>query len=320
MKLILKNVTEEILNISDIGKYIQPGVDEHIDTTLVKLTESRIIYRLISEEKIIINNYDRDLLPSEAIKLISTGDLYPLDTEGKLYVHQTSRNVGSMTYWTGRGDAIDDITDIGHGARFEISNTIGDPDISYTYLDFNNVNNKTHLHEGYFIWSGAKMGDYITLESVVNTVTIEPGENTIYNLYGGFMVVPAAGDGTINVTSDITNPCISGGSFVEVYTDESGYQPPAFWNADFNTTTNRFENISAAPAGDGGWNMYTVELVGNRFVNSIPVLGDGFEMLQSSDSTYYPHGIRIKATIETSHDDHEWHFGGILTLHREKTS
>ena len=107
---------------------------------------------------------------------------------------------------------------------------------------------------------------------------------------------------------------------VESYTDETGYKPTSFWNADFNSDTNRFENITAAPLGDGDYNMYTVELIGNRFVNSIPVLDNGFERLQSSDSTHLPHGIRIKATITTTNDDHEWNFGGILTLHREKTT
>ncbi len=320
MKVILINVTEDIINLSDIGLYLQPNTNTNIDTLTTNVQNSKILLRLISEEKVVINDMSRNLLPSEGIRLIVTGDQYPLDSEGKLYVHQSSRVTGTMTYWTGRGDKPNDVTDVGNGEQFTISNFPGDPDITYTYIDFNTINNTTSLHEGYFIWEGAKMGDYITLESVVNTVTVEPGTNTNYNLYGGFMVVPAAGDGTINVTSDITNPCISGGSFVEAYTDETGYKPPAFWNADFNTTTNRFENITPAPLADGQWNMYTVELVGNRFVNSIPVLGSGFEMLQSSDSTYFPHGIRIKATIKTSTDDHEWHFGGILTLHREKTA
>lgn len=320
MKLKLKNTTEEILNLPDIGFSLQPLTTTPIDTDSVNLDASRIILKYISELKIVVNNYDRDLMPTEAIMLISTGSIMPKDSEGKLYVHQTSKIVGTMTYWTGKGDKIDDVTDIGNGNNFTISNYIGDSDITSIYLDFNVINNKSYLHEGYFIWEDAKMGDFITLESVVNTVSYEAGTNTNYNLYGGFLVVPAAGDGTINITSDITNPCISGGSLVEVFTDETGYKPPAYWNADFNETTNKFENITAAPLADGNYNMYTVELVGNRFVNHIPVLKDGFEMLQSSDSTYYPHGIRIKVTIFTTNDDHIWHFGGILTMHRERTS
>ena len=321
MKLILKNTTDEIITLSDIGFSIQPHTNTEIDTLLVQIDKSRIILRLISEEKIVVNNLERDLLPSEAIILITQGFLNPKDSDGKLFVHQTSRIPGCMTYWTGKGDSPNDCTDIGNGVPFVLKNdtSLGDNVIESIYLDFNTINNKTYLHEGYFIWEGAKFGDFVTLESVVNTVTYTTGTNTFYNLYGGFLVVPAAGDGTIEITSDITNPCISGGSLVQVYTDETGYRPTAFWNADYNSTTNRFENITAAPEGNGNYNMYTVELKGNRFVNEIPVLNSGFEMLQSSDSTFYPHGIRTKATIRTTNNDHQWYFGGILTLHRDHT-
>ena len=320
MKLKLENVTEEILNLPDIGFSLQPNTVTKIDTNSINLDSSRVILKYISELKIVVNNYDRDLMPTEAIMLISTGSIMPKDTEGKLYVHQTSRIQGTMTYWTGRGDKIDDAFDVGNGETLIIQHKINDPLQQSVYLDFNSINNKTSLHEGYFIWGGAKFGDFITIESVVNIVSYTAGENTNYNLYGGFLVVPAAGNGVIEITSDISNPCASGGSLVEVYTDETGYTPPAYWDADYNSSTGLFENIQPNYTATGEYNMYTVELVGNRFINSIPVLKDGFEMLQSSDSTYFPHGIRIKATIITTTDDHDWDFGGIMTMHRQKTS
>lgn len=320
MKIKLENKTEEVIFLNDIALSLQPLSTISLDVNASSLHQSRNILKYISENKIVVNDYTRDLLPTEAIMLISEGLLLPKNAEGKLYVQQTSRILGTMTYWTGRGDLNNDVTDIGNGEKFVIQHLPGDSENQIVYLDFHTINNKTNLHEGYFIWSGAKFGDFITLESVVNTVSYESATNTNYNLYGDFLVVPAAGDGTINITSDITDPAINGGSLVEVYTDEMGYKPPAYWDADFNSTTNLFENIRPNYTATGQFNMYTVELVGNRFVNSIPVLNNGFEMLQSSDSTFYPHGIRIKATITTTNVDHDWQFGGILTLHREKTA
>ncbi len=319
MKIKLINKTDEVLNLNDVGLSLQPLSTKEIDVASSGLNQSRTILKYISETKIVVNDYSRDLLPTEGIILISEGLLLPKNPDGKLYVQQTSRIPGTMTYWTGRGDDPTDVTDVGNGQQFEIQHESGDSGEQSIYLDFNNIDNITNLHEGYFIWQNAEFGDCITLESVVNTVSIEAGTNTNYNLYGGFLVIPAAGDGTINVTSDITNPNISGGSLVEVYTNELGYRPPAYWDADYNSTTHLFENIRPNLTASGQFNMYTVELKGNRFVNSIPVLNNGFEMLQSSDSTFFPHGIRIKATILTRDVNHTWNFGGILTLHREKT-
>ena len=320
MKVKLINKTNEILNLDDIGLSIQSNETIQIDTNLINLTESRILFRYISESKITVNDFDRDLLPAEGVLFITQGFINPKDSDGKLFVHQTSRVPGCMTYWTGKGDDPTNIKDIGHGEPMIIKHSIGDPLDQFVYLDFHTIDNKSFLHEGYFIWENAKFGDFITLESVVNTVTYEIAENTFYNLYGGFLVVPAAGDGTINITSDITNPAAAGGSLVQVYTDETGYRPSAFWDADYNSETGLFENIRPNVEAKGEFNMYTVELIGNRFINHIPVLNSGFEMLQSSDSTFFPHGIRIKATITTTNDDHEWFFGGIMTMHRERTA
>jgi len=319
MKVILKNRINELINISDIGISILPLENKAIDTDIQPLNNSRELIRLISDNIIVVNNYERDLLPTEGVKFITTNQLLPYDVDGKLFVHQTSRNPGTTTYWTGRGDKIDNAMDVGNGEYLVLSNYPDEPSETIKYMEINTIHNKTNLHEGYFIWENAKFGDYVSLSVVTNTVNVVPATNSNYTLYNGFLVVPASGNGNIDVTSDITNPCISGGSFVEVYTNEVGYKPPAYWNADFDITTGRFTNIAPAPLGNGKYNMYTIELVANRFVNNIPLLGSGFERLQASDSTVFPHGMRLKLESKTTNDDHEWHVGGIITMHREKT-
>ena len=131
----------------------------------------RNILKNISNNDIVIYYQDKELMPTEAIRLISTGDLYPIDSEGKLFVHQTSKVIGTMTYWTGRGDKIDDVTDAGNGGEFTLYNHPGAPESQSIYLDFNTINNKSYIHEGYLIWKNCRIGDFVTLEAVTNTVS-----------------------------------------------------------------------------------------------------------------------------------------------------
>jgi hypothetical protein len=95
---------------------------------------------------------------------------------------------------------------------------------------------------------------------------------------------------------------------------------PCFWNADWNSTTKVFENISAAPLGNGNYNMFAAEVVLSRFVNKIPVLGNGFEMMQSADADQLGQGMRLKAILNTTLPDHYWNVGCILTMHRARTA
>jgi len=320
MKIQIKNNKDVMRLIKDIDLQLFPNSTKTIDTNITPIAQSKELIKLISNDDIVINDMSRDLLTTEAIKFITTNNVMPLDKEGKLFVHQTSKDIGMTTYWTGRGDDHTNIYDIGNGEHFTLINFPGEPSATIKYMDLNTLDNKTSLHEGYFFWDNAQMGDYASLSIVTNTVTTEPAENTNFNIYGGFLVVPALpGQGTVQVTSDITNPCISGGSLVKVYTDETGYRPPAYWNATYNKTTRLFEDIHPAPNGDGFYNMYSIELEVNRFVNSLPLFNSGVQRLQSSDSVPFPHGMRLKLEIETTNDDHEWCVGGMITMHRQKT-
>ena len=137
------------------------------------------------------------------------------------------------------------------------------------------------------------------------------------------MVIPAAGDGTIALTSDITQ---HDGGLIYMPNDDLDTPPTAFWNADWNTSTKEYENITAAPTGNGRYNMFTVELCLARFVNGIPLLANGFIALNSSDTDQMGHGMRLKMSFEISDSHHNdgsnWDVGiaCIMCLHREKSS
>ena len=166
------------------------------------------------------------------------------------------------------------------------------------------------------IWNSAQF-DTITFEIVPRVTSVVSASNTYYNIYDWYLIVPAAGDGTVQITSDITT--VTGG-LVFIPPDYDGIRRvPCFWNAIWNSTSKRFENISPAPLGNGEYNMFAVEIVLNRFVNRIPVLGDGFEMMQSADADQLGQGMRLKATLHTALPDHYWNVGCILTMHRART-
>ena len=252
----------------------------------------------------------------DKIEVINKVDLAVTNRSNKLEVHESSRVRGTTTYFTGAGDNINDITDVGNGEMFILKHRIADPFEQHLYIDFNIVENETWIHEGYVIWHNAQFDTIsFTIIPITTNYTVSSGTN--YNLYGGYLVVPAAGDGTIQVTSDITDPR---GGLVYIPISEDGVRhTPAFWNAEWNSTTKKYENITAAPYGNGEYNMFTVEVPLGRFVNRLPLLGQGFQRMQSADSDEIGQGMRLRATLYTTDPDHDWEMACMLTLHRAHT-
>lgn len=255
---------------------------------------------LIIEKKLEVDETDRDT--------------------GKKRVHQTSRQPGTSIYFTGSGDDVSDSDDVGNGVDFIFDHDIGDSTTDELYMDFNCIDNETWLHEGYVIWRYAEF-DNISMIVVPRVASWEAGSGTNYNIYGGYLIIPSDGtNGTINITSDLTS---NTGGLVYMTDSEDGTAPTAFWNADWNSTTKEFENITPAPYGNGRYNIFAYEVTLARFVNKIPLLDAGFIQLQSSDIKQIGNGMRIKTETETyisdHHDDHHWHVSFMLTLNRAKS-
>jgi len=243
-----------------------------------------------------------------------------IDSSGKAKVHGTARPENTVTYFTGRGDDITIPNNVGGGDRFAIKHNIGDPMSQSIYADFNIINNETWIKEGYIIWQHADI-DHMTMAVVprVPAYTHVEGANTNFRLYSaGGIIIPAAGNGDVTFTGDIL---AMHGGLVYMPPSDKGVKPPAFWNATWNNTTHKFENLTAAPTGNGSYNIFAFEVTLNRFVNSVPLLGDdGNLRLTSEDCSQVGHGMRFKVTIEsTEPDDHIWGASFVLTLFRAKT-
>jgi hypothetical protein len=166
------------------------------------------------------------------------------------------------------------------------------------------------LHAGWMMWKDA-LNDLITLETVAKASIYTASTNTNYNLYGGYLIIPAAGNGAIDVTNMV---------LVEVPINEYGNRSGAgYWNATYNTTTKLFENVAAAPSGNGRFNMFAVEVTLDRFMNRVPLLGSGQMPLDTYDASQVGHNMRMKISFETRGDDHTWYWCGGLKPYRKRT-
>lgn len=323
MKVKLKNTTDNIIVLTDIGDLvILPNGFEEYDTDTYDLALSDILIGYISTGDVVVNNYHNDMSAVEGVRwLVTQTERLPF-SNGKLSVHSTSKHPGLYVYWTGRGDNMEN-GNIGDGESILLSHKIGDPKSQKKYIDFCCLDNKSQLHEGTVIFSGAKMGDSGTCSMVTSVMPVTAGVNTNYRLHDDYLIIPANGDGDIELLGDITNINPTYGCFVEMVPDETGVQAPTFWNADINKDTRKFENITPAPDGDGRYNLFAAEIVISRFVNHINLLGEGSLVLQSEDSVDMTHGMRLLHHINTSTidgiEDHDWQFSVVLTLQRDKT-
>lgn len=289
-------------------------------------TESTWVTGWYKEEPTVCPNNNTHSIDTDKTSITDIiEDPGPKDRSGKTRVHETSRALGTKTYFTGAGDDPDNPTDIGNGTSFTIGHEVGvDSTNQSIYLDFNSIENETWVHEGYLIWKDA-MFDKITLEVVpkITQYHIDSTAATNYELYGGYMIVPpqtvgkGGNEGTVVVDSDITSG-VNG--LIQMPDNDLGEPPTAFWNADWHSTNKVFENITPAPYGNGRFNIFTVEVVLARFANRIPLLASGFQRMQTADCDELGHGMRFKLSAETNLPDHSWWISFMLTFHREKTA
>jgi hypothetical protein len=326
--LIITNNTDSGVSIADLRSFevVASGTETLSDYfTQVEMSNSDNLISLVSDGTFTVNNGIEDLTPAKGAKYclgrffdVDLADEYR-DRSGKLRVHQTSRKLGLRVCWTGVGDNPADPHSVGGGSPLTVYHIIGGTASYSRCIDLNCVNNETWLHEGYITWKDAEF-DTLSLSLIPRVTSVEAASGTNYNLYGGYLVIPAApGTGTINITSDITT---HSGGLVYMPDDDLGTAPLAYWDADWNTSTKQYENITPAYAANGRYNMFAAEITLAKFVREIPLLSSGFIALNSSDTDEVGHGMRLKMTSVTnpSVPDHDWSVACILCVHRERSS
>jgi hypothetical protein len=240
----------------------------------------------------------------------------PHDRSQKLRVHQTSRKLGCVICWTGIGDDPSDPSKVGGGEVLAFRYNIGDTDPMVKYIDFNMCENETWLHEGYLTWQDAQM-DSLSLQMVPRTVTVSGTTGSDMALYGGYMVVPTPpGAGNIAIVNDLTDPA---GGLIYMPNNDLDEPPTAYWDADYNMTTHKYENIRPNYTGTGRYNIFSYEIIFAEFLRQMPLLGNGFIALNSSDTDQLGQGMRLKMIADTSEPDHDWSIACLMCLHRART-
>jgi hypothetical protein len=236
------------------------------------------------------------------------------DKSGKLRVHQTSRKDGLAIHWTGCGDDRSNPKTFGCGVSISYKHVYGDSTSDQIYIDFNGLLNESWIHEVVLTWHGCEL-DKVTVDVVPDICMIADSTAGNFTKYESILLPAVPGTGNCNIISDVMS--YTGGLVAKDNpTDPTQSPSPAFWNADFNESTGRFENLTAAPNGDGEYNIFHKEQILSRIFNKIQLLKNGFQIFNSSDADQVTHGYRIKCTFETILPDHGWTVSGILVMHR----
>ena len=238
----------------------------------------------------------------------------------RIITHSTARPIGTISHFTCRSDDVADMSKVGgevpENKKAKWTHTAGSgtgpANADTCYIDFNTMENETYIREGVFIsWKDA-LNDELMVKMVPKVTNYTAGTNTFYNLYGGYLIIPAAGDGTINVAPQDM-------MLVEMPPNEFGIRSAGFWNADYNSTTKLFENITAAPFGNGVYNMFGLEVVLECFGNGIPLLGDGCIRIPTDDASRITQNIRLVASAITYGTDHTWYGNACISMYRKKS-
>jgi hypothetical protein len=316
---IVKNSSTETKIIVDMGIAVPPSgqVDLAATCSLEQIASSRYLLYLLGSYQLTLNDGTSDLEWDRAIDMIRGYDkpIPLMGDKNKIRTYSSCRPIGTKICFTGIGDTLANNYTVGGGQELYHEHLIGDSTVAYIYIDFNTIENLTYLYEGYATWQNCD-GDSMSFNVVPKVTIVTAGTNTMYNVYGGYLVIPAAGNGTAAI-NDADRRLVP----VVPSIDTGLITTPGYWNATWNTTTKQFENITAAPSGNGEYNMYSYEITGSIFCNRLPMFGTttGWSLMDTSDAERFPHNMRVKVTFRTRLPDHSWKWGGIITLYRAKT-
>ena len=312
----LRNISQNDIELVDLSmQLLHPGEEVELEgQRKTQAAESEQVIDYIVDHILLVIDNDGtevtngsnavDVLKGYYQKLLSTFD-------DKLFVQNTPRPIGTFTTFSSQGDDPNNPHDVGNGQKFMLNHKIGDSLDQYVYGDFNTMCNKTYAQEGYGIWETADF-DQLIIEIVPQVTVYSEGTNTYFDLYGGYLVVPAAGNGHINIQPQDMR-------LVEIpysIDEPTKRQSPAFWDADYDHETHQFYNIRPNLTASGQYNMFTVELVFERIVNYI-ILGSKSMNLKTNDVAELGYGMRIRFNFKTCAPDHDWKMACMFMFNRQ---
>lgn len=294
------------------GMTIAPGEYYTIESIEESIwSNDSAFFTAIGNAEAVVNNGTLDITDvNSAINWMKEGSsLRPMD--GRIFTNASPRPLGTILTLTSIGDSTASTVGVGGGNKLDFVHTTGDSTSQEYYINFNVKENRTFIKEGYLTCKDCAL-DSITLSVVPCLTTYTSSSNTYFNLYNG-VIIPAAGDGNIQV--DATNMRL-----VEFPPGlDFGDSKTCFWNADYDSVTHTFSNISAAPYGNGKYNMFGSERILGCFANRLSLLGTQSQSLSTEDTYEIGQGMLIKVLAETKAPDHDWIATCTLTLYRAIT-
>lgn len=235
--------------------------------------------------------------------------------DGRAIKHETPRPLGTYTYFTGTDDDHTDPHAVGGDSNVTSliwNHAIDGDNPEVVYMDFNTINNLSYVRQGDIMWEDA-VNDQLSFNIVPKTTTYSGGSSTNYNLYGGYLIIPAAGDGTITVADNDR-------VLVQNTPNEFGDMPAGYFDADWNTSTKQFENITPNFSGTGEYNLFGAEVTLHVFMHRRNITGTGRKDCMTNDVAQLGHNMRVKILAKTVGDDHAWSGCGTMMMYRNKTT
>jgi len=375
---IIKNKTAQTVYMKDISTTLSAYGEEELSARLGfrMLAESEDLARELGSGSVVLDLGDgvEIAFPRSIDILREWPQTFKTTGDNRLIVNSTPQP-GTMTDFclTSRtdsaSDSVGDLMHIDHtvfqfgvdtqgvnkscGLFVDNGNTseISKYWLNTKYLEFNVLGNRTFFYDGGVMWRGLADNGVngmmaVSLEAV-NSV-FNPGDyectpgtgNAV--LVDGYLLVPYAG-GQYNLpvgqpAAQTPQPFKMTGVTPMVMTGT--YWSPAFWQVDYNLTTQKFFNLQpcenpyaekrSTDTGDANiirifGNLLTTEIPLMSFVKDFLVIGNSnnFFGVASPDATEIGHGIRIrmdcKTIINTIHPNVAWGLVGYMKTYREHT-
>lgn len=252
-----------------------------------------------------------------------------LTTDGRQIVKPNFRPIGSSGFFTGTGENPESPVAIGNGPTvIRFDHVAGDnaPNFSRD-IYFHVESNRSWLCDGNLRYRNALFDEFSFEIRPYVTSVLTGLTGTNFKLYKGYLLIPAAGDGTVDL--DPTKklyPCSV------VPKTDTGKCPAAYWNLDYDAATNTYSNLtpasnpnSAGDPGNGKYNIFTADVCLKRYINRWGLLGDGSEVFYTSDPSEF--GSYLRAVFKfttighadpTQFVDHSWQILCNWIMFREK--
>lgn len=159
-------------------------------------------------------------------------------------------------YFPGVGDTA---SNIGDGQPFQLSSDVaGDTTITWSFRDW------LYLAGGVMTFRNGELGDTITftVNAPASGVTPNPGAGNVNLVPTGLgfnAIIPAAGDGSHDLTTPIPIPTDVGGA--------------KYW--DWSRPDTGLGSVSAVPTGNGSYSLFDVAMPLVTWLRAMPLLGSG---------------------------------------------